>query len=662
MPTYGPYYGAAVNGRQLAVTIIAIQDVASNTSTVRQITQMVSSNGSAAYSDQMLNTNTINGVYTVWVQGAASYGAGTYTISDSYRVIPHDANGNASATVVSAVQDTNGSFALSVTVTTLTLPNIPRGTTPSISGGGGFTTGSASTISLPRADSSYTHDVSYSFGSQSGSIATGAGVSTSWTPPHSLLTEIPNSASGTVDITVVTKHGATVIGSKKVGFTLTAGTSVAPTVSAVTWADQNPVVAAAVGAFVQGMSLIKGTVSAAGVHGSTIVSKSLTVAGAAVTESQVWQPTTAGTVAASGHATDSRGRSGSKAQNFTVLAYAPPTFAEPLVRRATSAAGVVGDGEWLRLDLTAAVQSLKPAGVEKNALKLKVETKPSSGGAWTTRNNQTHTGLSYNNTVVMVSGGNVFPISQSFDVRITITDNLGQSATFIRSVGTGGASLDIAATGTGHGKLWERGGIDVAGDGYIGGRLYQNNLPTMDSGTMVANSQLPARLNAVNLGTGIQADNLIETGWYSGYGWLNAPLAGDIATMEVVAYSPDWIVQRFTAIRETPLVFTRTRYNGTTWSPWVRQPGAAHTPYAMAAGALTTSTSGAVAVTLPAGRFTQQPRVVAEVVDHPNVCVTHTRAVSATSFSLSAYTMGGSIVAASCHWQAVQMTSSSGSG
>ena len=613
--TYGPYYGTAVNGRQLAVTIIVDQDVASNTSTVREITQLISSNGSAAYSDQMLITNTINGAYTVWWQGYASYGAGTHTITDSYRVISHDANGNANATVVTGIQDTTGSFALSVTVTTLTLPNIPRGTTPSISGGGGFTTGAASTISLPRADSSYTHDVSYTFGAQSGTIASGAGVSTSWTPPHSLLTEIPNSASGTVDITVVTKQGATVIGSKKVGFALTAGASVVPVVSAVAWTDQNPTVASVVGAFVQGLSLIKGAVTAAGAHGSTIVSKALTIAGAAVTEAQVWQPATSGVVTASGAATDSRGRSGSKAQNFTVLAYAPPTFAEPLVRRATSALGTVGDGEWLRLDLTAAVQSLKPAGVEKNALKLKVETKPSSGGAWTTRNNQTHTGLSYNNTAVMVSGGNVFPLAQSFDVRITITDNLGQSATFIRSVGTGGASFDIAAAGTGHGKIWERGGIDVAGKGYFTDDVLVNDVRLSKEGHTHVGADVPAAT------TGARGTVL-----------LASQAEADAGTDAGKAMT----------------------------SKSVRDRG--YAPWAMAAGALTTSTSGAVAVTLPASRFTQQPRVVVEVVDHPNVCVTHTRAVSATSFSLSAYTIGGGIVAAACHWQAVQMTSSNGSG
>lgn len=615
--TYGPYYGTAVNGRQLAVTIIVDQDVASNTSTVREITQLISSNGSAAYSDQMLITNTINGAYTVWWQGYASYGAGTHTITDSYRVISHDANGNANATVVTGIQDTTGSFALSVTVTTLTLPNIPRGTTPSISGGGGFTTGAASTISLPRADSSYTHDVSYTFGSQSGTIATGAGVSTSWTPPHSLLTEIPNSATGTVDITVVTKQGTTVIGSKKVSFALAAGALVVPTVSAVTWTDQNPVVAAAVGAFVQGMSLIKGAVTAAGVYGSTIVSKALTIAGAPVTESQVWQPTSSGAVVASGTATDSRGRSGSKAQNFTVLAYAPPTLAEPLVRRATSALGTVGDGEWLRLDLTAAVQSLKPAGVEKNALKLKVETKPSSGGAWTTRNNETHTGLSYNNTAVMVTGGNVFPLAQSFDVRITITDNLGQSATFIRSVGTGGASLDIAGTGTGHGKIWERGGIDVAGKGYFTDDVLVNDVRLSKEGHTHTGAEVAAATET--------ARGTVER-----------------ATQAEVDEGSD--TTRYVSAKNV-----RDR---------------AYAPFATSAGRVAV-TSVYTTVTLPMGRFTQPPRVTALIVSSASgqVLVPWTSGpATVSSFGIAGITLAGTWTNCSIDWIAMQMTSANANG
>lgn len=629
--TYGPYYGTAVNGRQLAVTIIVDQDVASNTSTVREITQLISSNSSATYSDQMLITNTINGAYTVWWQGYASYGAGTHTITDSYRVISHDANGNANATVVTGIQDTTGTFALSVTVTTLTLPNIPRGTTPNLSGGGGFVTGSAKTINLPRASSNYTHDVSYTFGAQTGTIATGAGVTTSWTPPHTLLTEIPNSASGTVDITVVTKQGSTVIGSKKVGFTLTAAASVVPTVSAVAWTEQNPVVASAVGAFVQGQSLIKGTVTAGVAQGSPIVAKSLTIAGSPLSESQVWEPGTSGTISASGQATDARGRTGTKTQNFTVLAYAPPSLSQATVRRATSSAGALGDGTYLRMDLTAAVQSLKPASAEQNALKLYVRTRP-VGGSWTVRNNLTHTALTYSNALVMVKDGAAYPLSTSFEVEITITDNIGQYARVTRIVGTGGASFDIAATGTGHGKIWERGGIDVAGHGYVSGNVYSGGTAANDRLTKLSETS-----NASNLTSG------------------TVP----VARLSAASETANGVVERATQAEVDA---------GTDTTRYVSPKGLrdrAYAPWAMAAGSSHVTASPYTTITFPVGRFTQTPIVDVRVATSGSgqVLVPWPGGqISTTSFNCAALTFAGVWTAANIHWIAVQMTSGNSNG
>lgn len=132
--------------------------------------------------------------------------------------------------------------------------------------------------------------------------------------------------------------------------------------------------------------------------------------------------------------------------------------------------------------------------------------------------------------------------------------------------------------------------------------------------------------------------------------------------MEVVAYSPDWIVQRFTAIMETPLTFTRTRYNGTTWSPWVRQPGATHTPYAMAAGIVSVPATGYATITLPAGRFTEAPVLTHSLIENANVGVSHVGQPTTTSFIARAYALGGAQMAAQVHWHAKQMTSSSASG
>lgn len=460
------YDGPISDGRRLQMHTVSTQDVATNASTLTLGLWMVSTNGSVRYSDNMGVGIALNGWQAFWWQGSASYGAGTYQLAVSTHTIPHDANGNATIRVAGAVTDMSGSWGLNVGDIWEALPNIPRGTTPNIGTVDAFTTGTETTINLPRANSGFTHDVSYKFGTKTGVIATGAGVTAKWTPSHDLATEIPNASSSTVEITTVTKSGTTVIATKKSYFWLRLGTSVVPTISTVTWDDANPTVKTAVGAFVQGLSLIKGTVNSAGVYGSTITSESLTIAGSTVNEGQVWQPGASGTITASGSATDSRGRTATKAANFNVLAYAPPSLTQALVRRATTAAGAVGDGAYLRMDLTALVQSLKPATTEKNALKLKVETRPTDG-VWTVRNNLTHTALSYSNALVMVTGGAAFPLNQSFEVRITITDNVGQSVVAVRQIGTGGAAFSMGATGTGHGKIWERGGIDVAGKAYF---------------------------------------------------------------------------------------------------------------------------------------------------------------------------------------------------
>lgn len=66
-------------------------------------------------------------------------------------------------------------------------------------------------INITRASTAFTHDVTWTSGSSSGSIATGVATSTSWTPPSSLLA---TSSSATITITVVTKNGATVVGTR----------------------------------------------------------------------------------------------------------------------------------------------------------------------------------------------------------------------------------------------------------------------------------------------------------------------------------------------------------------------------------------------------------------------------------------------------------------
>lgn len=460
MPTFwSDWYG---NFQVACEAILVSQNVAANTSNVWVKTWLIARNA-ATINSQFSYDSSVAGEPNSTGTRQVDTGGAVYTLmTEGGSVVPHNADGTKTVNVGSWIRENFGVISFDVgTGGAFLLPTIPRATTPNIGGETKFVTGTAQTISLPSASSGFTHDVTYNVGSKTGTIATGAGVTASWTPDHDLITD---AQSRTVEITVVTKQGSTVIGSKKVLWPLDVAASVVPTVSEVTWDDLNPVVKTVVGAFVQGQSLIKGAVTAAGAHGSTIASKHLVLNGVQVSEDGVWQPDTPGTVVASGHATDSRGRTASSAANFGVLAYTPPVFPQPLLRRATSALGTVGDGEWLRLDLTAQVQSLVNS-TERNHLHLLVRTRL-TGGSWITRNNETLPNLSYTDHLVMVGGGDAYPLTQGGDVEVTVTDALGNKAVRILPFGTGGASFDIAGPGTGHGKIWERGAIDAAGTIY----------------------------------------------------------------------------------------------------------------------------------------------------------------------------------------------------
>ena len=96
------------------------------------------------------------------------------------------------------------------------LPQIARAS--SVSGGSG-NIGGTTTISIGRADASLTHTLKYSFGSLSGTIATGVGTSYNWTIPTSFYAQIPRANSGTGTITCETYSGNTKVGTSTCQFT-----------------------------------------------------------------------------------------------------------------------------------------------------------------------------------------------------------------------------------------------------------------------------------------------------------------------------------------------------------------------------------------------------------------------------------------------------------
>ena len=170
---------------------------------------------------------------------------------------------------------------------TLGLSTIARASQPSIntwpSNSPDITAGTACTIHMNQASDSFTHTVSWSFGSlsnQTSGLARTSGIkyNVSWTPPISMMNQIPNATSGSGTVSVTTYNGSTAIGTKTVPFTLHQPSDSAPGESASyaeagTLADGKTTLSSkGIGAttVVGQVSVKKITISASAKYGSSI--------------------------------------------------------------------------------------------------------------------------------------------------------------------------------------------------------------------------------------------------------------------------------------------------------------------------------------------------------------------------------------------------------
>lgn len=154
---------------------------------------------------------------------------------------PHNADGTGMATVGSYYS--SGYENMPYEEFTLTLTKIARASQPSINTYPGnspdITAGTACTIHMNK-QANFTHKVSYWFGNKKGTIATGVVDNCSWTPPTSLLDQIPNASTGSGTISVETYSGSTKIGeTKSCGFTLHLPNNSEPTIGTITLTEQH---------------------------------------------------------------------------------------------------------------------------------------------------------------------------------------------------------------------------------------------------------------------------------------------------------------------------------------------------------------------------------------------------------------------------------------
>jgi len=217
-----------------------------------------------------------------------------------------------------------GTYTVSLAETNLT--TIPRATTPSLSSSS-ITMEDTVTITLNRASSSFTHDLSFTLNGTTKNIASNVGTSYSWTPSVAdYASLIPNNTSMTGTLTCTTKNGQTPVGTKTVNVTLQVPSSVKPTIS-FTCTDTEEYLTTYNG-YIQGKSILQVAITANGANGSTISSYSTTFDGSTKSGSTAATVTfatlTPGSKTVSSTVTDSRGRTSTITTTITVLAYNSP--------------------------------------------------------------------------------------------------------------------------------------------------------------------------------------------------------------------------------------------------------------------------------------------------------------------------------------------------
>ena len=267
---------------------------------------------------------------SVVINGVEVYSGGTYSNITDYKdrtfasaslKIAHTPDGSKSFTISGFsgwIYASGNTYASSQT---FTLPTIPRASSVSCSSAN---IGSNATITINRASTSFTHTLTYSFGSLSGTIATKtSSTNISWTIPTTFYGQIPNSKSGTGTITCDTYNGSTLIGSKSTSFTATVSESASKPTLNPTAVDSNATTTALTGnssKFIKYYSKASVATGAKARNSATLKSQKITCGAKSITSAS-------GTINAveSGSftfsATDSRGYTTTQTLNKTLIEY-----------------------------------------------------------------------------------------------------------------------------------------------------------------------------------------------------------------------------------------------------------------------------------------------------------------------------------------------------
>ena len=312
------------------------------------------------------------------------------------------------------------------------LESIPRATKPTLSAST-VALGSAVTINISPAVSSWTHNIYYRIGTGNWTrFATGVKSNYSWTVPLAIASSYPTATKGTITIGLNTYNGSTQIGgTQTVNLNITIPASIAPSVSAIAVSE------AASGlsnfGYVQTKSKLKIVASVSGSYSSSIRSYVYNIgsqfySGLENTYIMTDEVRDSGTVAVTVTVTDSRGRTASKTVSITVLAYSPPQITHFECSRCGDANGSANaNGQYLKVTFGYSVSPLNNKNKASYLLKYSVYDDGKWGGLTS--------GTQYTYSGTYISATAILNTASTYQVGLVVTDSFG-TASFYKEIGT----------------------------------------------------------------------------------------------------------------------------------------------------------------------------------------------------------------------------------
>lgn len=330
----------------------------------------------------------------------------------------------------------------------------------------GSTIGSAMTFAINRQSSDFTHTITYAAGGQSGTVVTKtSNTSVQWTPPLALCSVSPSGTSVSCTFTLTTFSGNTSVGTSTLTVSLSIPDSVVPTIAsdAVTLSPvSDNATVAGWGVYLAQYSKVRAvwnTSKVSGAYGSTISSYKARInytdyTGTTATSAVI---NSAGTYAVQLTVTDSRGRTATRTESVTFLAYTAPYISSYQCYRCDTSGTAQDGGPSVNIKATIVITSVGNHNSGSIASAYKAVTSVS----YTSMADVTST-LSRRD-ISMASGS-------TYLIRMVPSDSLGSGAEVVVTLQPKSEDILVQHTSSGIwlgiGKAPERKGVDIHGPVY----------------------------------------------------------------------------------------------------------------------------------------------------------------------------------------------------